>query len=62
MNVTVNGEPRRIAPGTTVLEIAGSVRGVAVALNGVVVPASSWAATPLSEDDAVDVVTAHQGG
>lgn len=62
MNVTVNGQPRRIAPGTTVLEIAGSARGVAVALNGVVVPASSWAATPLSEDDAVDVVTAHQGG
>jgi sulfur carrier protein len=35
---------------------------VAVALNGVVVPSGSWEKTPVSENDAVEVVTAHQGG
>ena len=37
-------------------------RGVAVALNGSVVPRSAWADTVLRADDAVEIVLAKQGG
>jgi sulfur carrier protein len=68
MNVMVNGELRAAAPGETVAQlvaqIAGEppVRGVAVAVNGEVVPRSSWGATPLCDGDALEVLTAVQGG
>lgn len=62
MNINVNGQPRVVDDGTTLQRLVPSAQGVAVALNGVVVPASSWQSTRLSEDDAVEVVTAHQGG
>jgi sulfur carrier protein len=62
MNVTVNGETRAVERGTTLEALVADPRGVAVALNGAVVPASAWAATALGEHDAVEVVTAHQGG
>lgn len=62
MNVTVNGEPRHLDEGTTLDALVRSAPGIAIALNGEVVPASSWSATPLSGGDAVEVVTAHQGG
>jgi sulfur carrier protein len=62
MNIIVNGRRRRLEPGTTLRDLVPEPRGVAVALNGAVVPAASWAGTPLSEDDTVELVTAHQGG
>ena len=37
-------------------------RGVAVALNGAVVPRARWAATALNAGDVVDIVRAMQGG
>ena len=37
-------------------------RGVAVALNGSVVPRSAWADTALGPDDSVEIVQARQGG
>lgn len=37
-------------------------RGVAVALNGSVVPRASWAATVLRADDTIEIVQAKQGG
>jgi len=37
-------------------------RGVAVALNGSVVPRSAWADTVLRHDDSVEIVQAKQGG
>jgi sulfur carrier protein len=37
-------------------------RGVAVALDGEVVPRGSWATTPLHEGQAVEVLRAVQGG
>ncbi len=37
-------------------------RGIAVALNGAVVPRSDWAATRLSAGDRVEIVRARQGG
>jgi len=38
------------------------VRGIAVAVNGTVVPRSAWPATELRDGDAVEVLTAVQGG
>ena len=37
-------------------------QGVAAALNGEVVPRRSWPATAVADGDAVEVVTAVQGG
>lgn len=63
MNITLNGVRREVEEGTTLHALAPAPpRGVAVALNGAVVPASAWQDTRLAEDDAVEVVTAHQGG
>lgn len=62
MNINLNGEPRVVEEGTTVQSVVPSVHGFAVALNGAVVPASAWQSTRLSENDVVEVVTAHQGG
>ena len=62
MKINLNGQPRVVEQGTTLRHLVPSPQGVAVALNGAVVPAASWAATALSENDAVEVVTAHQGG
>jgi sulfur carrier protein len=66
MNVSVNGEPRVIAPGTAldalVRALAPSPSGVAAALNETVVPRAEWPSTSLSEGDRVEVLTAVQGG
>jgi sulfur carrier protein len=66
IEVAVNGEPRRVAPGTSVAELIAMVTevptGLAAAVNGEVVPRASWAATPLADGDRVEVVTAVQGG
>ena len=37
-------------------------KGIAVALNGAVVPRSEWAATTLKPGDSVEIVRARQGG
>ena len=66
MNVTINGQPREVPSGTTVEElvrmVTDQVKGIAAAVNGEVHPRRSWAATPLSDRDQVEVVTAVQGG
>jgi sulfur carrier protein len=66
VELTVNGVPRRLAGGTTlaavVAELTTQARGVAVAVNGEVVPRARWAATALRDGDRVEVLTAAQGG
>jgi sulfur carrier protein len=66
VNVTLNGEPREVPPGTTVEQAVGLITdqptGVAAALNGEVLPRRAWAGTPLTDRDQVEVVTAVQGG
>ena len=68
MNVTVNGRPREVSAGATVasvvemLDVAPGARGVAVALDGEVVPRGRWADTELREDCLVEVVAAIGGG
>ncbi len=65
--VRLNGERRSIR-ATTVAELLRELGylaergGLAVALNGGVVPRSEWATALLRGEDEVDVVTAVQGG
>lgn len=68
MNVTLNGVTQDMGEGPTVADAVksagheGAAFGVAVALNGEVVPRSTWADTPLNEDDRIEVLVAAQGG
>ena len=68
MIVTVNGEQRELAAGTTVASLVGELgapgdgRGVAVALGGEVVPRSAWASTRVTAGARVEVLIAVQGG
>ncbi|MFB7460620.1 sulfur carrier protein ThiS [Streptomyces sp. NPDC088337] len=66
MNISVNGEPRRVAPGTSlgsvVQALSAAPSGVAAALNETVVPRARWSSTALAEGDRVEVLTAVQGG
>lgn len=66
LTVSVNGEPRQVAPGTAldaiVRTLTPSVSGVAAALNETVVPRARWTTTALAEGDRVEVLTAVQGG
>lgn len=66
MQVTVNGTPTELDDPTTVAQLvaaqADDQRRMAVARNGEVVPRSTWAATPLCDGDAVEVLRAVAGG
>ncbi len=68
MRIELNGAPRELPDGAT-LDLAvresgagEGGRGVAVALDGEVVPRGEWAATPLHDGQAVEVLAAIQGG
>jgi sulfur carrier protein len=64
--VTVNGERRELADGATVetvvSELAVPPRGVAVAVDGEVVPRAEWASTAVRDGQLVEVLHAVQGG
>jgi sulfur carrier protein len=66
--VEINGERRELAAGATLAQAvreAGAPaggRGVAVAVDGEVVPRGHWAATQLREGQRVEVLHAVQGG
>jgi sulfur carrier protein len=63
--VTVNGS-RESIEAATIAELvearALNAAGVAVALNGRVVPRAAWPTTSLAEGDTVEIVRAMQGG
>lgn len=67
MEYTVNGEPlqhRRHITVTAVVEAEtgdAAPKGVAVAVNGDVVPASNWS-YEVTNGDVLDILTAVQGG
>ena len=66
-SIRVNGEDEPLSASTleallTAKQIAPDRRGVAVALNGNVVPRARWADTPLATGDIVEIVLAKQGG
>jgi len=68
MRIELNGEPRELTPGATLADAvresgAGEGgRGVAVALDGEVVPRAEWETTPLADGQKVEVLAAIQGG
>jgi sulfur carrier protein len=66
VRLTVNGAPREVVGEVSVAglvaELTPERRGVAVAVNGEVVPRSAWPARSLSDGDRVEVLTAAQGG
>jgi sulfur carrier protein len=66
MNVWLNDEAREVSAGTTVAVLMAEhgvpERGVAVAVDGAVVPRASWATVRLLEGTHVEVLTAVQGG
>lgn len=66
VSVSVNGERRSVAAGTTldalVAGLTSAHSGVAAAVNEAVVPRGRWDATALAEGDRVEVLTAVQGG
>lgn len=65
MNVVVNGKRRTVPDGCTAAQLVEQMsvpaRGVAVAVNGEVLPRTAWDSA-LAEDAAVEVLTAVQGG
>ncbi len=66
--ISVNGERREVAAGSTVLDVARACglrddeRGVAIARRGAVVRRADWATTAVAPDDALEVVRATAGG
>ncbi len=66
MTVIVNGQRWELPDGARLADVLGRLgapsAGVAVALNGAVVPRASWTATSLHSDARIDVFTAVQGG
>ena len=66
MVVWINGEARELADGARVLDALGALglpqTGVAVAVDGEVVPKTRWADAALADGARVEVLTAVQGG
>lgn len=66
MTVIVNGTRWDLPEGASLADVLARLdvpgRGVAVALNGAVVPRDSWPATALADGAGVEVLTAVQGG
>jgi sulfur carrier protein len=66
-SIRVNGETEPLAAATLAALLAEKAldteqKGIAVALNGTVVPRSAWPATALKPGDSVEIVRARQGG
>lgn len=66
MKAKVNGLLRELADGSTVASVLALLgapsAGVAVAVDGEVVPRAAWETTVVPEGAAVEVLTAVQGG
>ncbi len=66
-NIRVNGqdEPLLVATLAALLEekaVDTGQRGIAVAVNGAIVPRAAWPQTPLRAGDSIEIVRARQGG
>jgi thiazole synthase len=68
MRIALNGEPRELPAGATLADAVRESgapdegRGVAVALDGEVVPRAQWESTRLNDGGSVEVLAAIQGG
>ena len=66
MKLLVNGDRRDVAEGATIADLVKEMEtprsGVAVAVNGEVVPRAGWEQASLAEGDRVEVLSAIGGG
>jgi sulfur carrier protein len=68
VRVTINGEPHELASASSLADAVSALsgapagRGVAVALDGEVVPRGQWERTQLAEGARIELVVAVQGG
>jgi sulfur carrier protein len=68
MTIWVNGEPRELPAGVKLADAVHAAgapadrRGIAVAVDGEVVPRGRWDAVVLADGQRVEVVQAVQGG
>jgi sulfur carrier protein len=66
VTIQLNGTSHELAPGTTVADLLAqfdiATTGVAVALNGEVVPRAAHAETVVPDGAVIEVLTAAQGG
>ena len=68
MNAVVNGQPTVLPDAVTVAEIVVDAGhdprgfGIAVAMNGSVLPRAEWGSTAVGEGDRVEILIASQGG
>ncbi|MBB6253441.1 sulfur carrier protein ThiS [Nitrospirillum iridis] len=66
--ITVNGKARDHADGLDLAALLGEAgvqvggRGIAVAINGTVVPRARWAERAVADGDAIEIVKVLQGG
>lgn len=66
-NIRVNGQDQPLDVATLAAMLAEKAidtgqRGIAVALNGAIVPRANWPQTKLHPGDNVEIVRARQGG
>jgi sulfur carrier protein len=68
VRIALNGSEHELRDGATVVDAVAAAggdpgrRGIAVALEGEVVPRRCWEATPLADGARVEVLEARQGG
>ena len=66
IDITLNGEPRRVAGDSAVADLMSTLnqpaRGIAVAVNREVLPRATWPTRRLNAGDRVEIVKAIGGG
>ena len=68
MQITLNGENRDVSEAASLVDVLETLklppdaRGVAIALEGAVVPRGAWPDVRLEAGQRVEVLTAAQGG
>jgi sulfur carrier protein len=66
--IHLNGQESEVQPGETIasvlrrLDLPPEARGIAVAVDGEVIPRAGWETCVLSDEARVEVLTAIQGG
>jgi sulfur carrier protein len=66
MEVQINGVKQDVSSNSNVSSLLAlhsiSVQGIAVAVNGTVVPKTSWSTHVLQSEDKITIIQATQGG
>jgi sulfur carrier protein len=68
VRIVLNGREHELSEDATLVDAVRAAagdperRGIAVALDGAVVPRARWSATPLADGRRVEVLEARQGG